>query len=90
MQVYFGYAGSDLQVKVDTDLNVERPVLCATWHCGSALPAAALQVYLAELFEQEIARIREEAYSLGWKDAKARNRKKREFSGYMDAARIAW
>ena len=79
--------GSKLSVCIKTDLpngSGEKSPVAWMWFArdgGAAYQAELLQRYLDERLFKALQKIRREAYSKGWKDAKAKTRKSTHFAG---------
>lgn len=72
------------KVKIWTDCGVsDRSVFVTEIECGSEIYAILLRQKFADRLASRLEQIRHEAYTQGWKDAKAKDAKKEWFPGNL-------
>lgn len=68
--------GSKVTLKVDTNLEVERPALLFEWETGKEMHAALLADRLRENYTGLIERARKSAYLAGYKDGRGKKQQR--------------
>jgi hypothetical protein len=74
---------SDVWIEIESGLETRRPVFCFGYGCDSQETAELLRWHIQKVIGDRIARVREEEYNEGWKDAKAKPAKRTRFSRWL-------
>lgn len=80
--IQFTIDGKDLLVRIESELPPKENVYLLRWNTADACYANLLGDHLRSKLNNKLRAIREEAYEQGWKDAKAKRKKKDWFSGW--------
>lgn len=78
--IEFAHRDNILQIKIQTCLDTERPVLLREWTCGSGIEAAALKHFLQKRLADLVEAARRQAYLDGYRDGRAKRGKQTYFS----------
>ena len=86
LQVYRD--NSKVAIAIDTNLSVDceglkGAILRFSFECGQPYLADSLTRYIRRLLEDNVARVRKNAYNEGWADAKAKRAKQTHFSPWL-------
>jgi hypothetical protein len=69
-------------LRVEIETNIDNKYIFLDWKTGDGLYSELLRRQLNNNMNKNLERIREEAYEQGWKDAKAKVKKKDWFYGW--------
>ena len=75
---------------VETDLPCEKSVMPHVFECGRQYSALLLVAHIRTEMEKALQLIRRAAYEQGWKDGRARSKKKRQFGTGWNPKRVGW
>lgn len=70
---------TEVLLKIELDLPIERKLFILKWECERQYAAELLRQYLEKEYCDTIQKAHKDAYEQGWKDAKSKTRKKRNF-----------
>ena len=75
--------GTTVKVSIETGLIASSSDVLLYWECGNDVFAELLTNQLRKKLADRIQAIRQEEYEQGWKDAKAKKRKRTWFASVM-------